>query len=105
MNDVIDAIIYYDELTTDQQIALRSTLEVDNDLLQLFNRWQRLKRDIRDSLHASLPDRNLLVLYALQQNKENVSYTGRTSSSPIVRSSYTRSDPSTPCPSRCNSPN
>lgn len=70
MKDVLDAIIYYEELSEDQQIALRDTLASEPDLLQLFNRWQLLKTQVRNSLDVSIPDREQLVLFALQQQKE-----------------------------------
>ena len=70
MNDVLDAIIFYDGLSNEQQSALLETMEQDPELLQLFNRWQQLKGEIRESFTTSIPDRELLVLYALQQNKQ-----------------------------------
>ena len=70
MKDVLDAIIYFEELTEDQQFALKETLTSDPELLQIFNRWQQLKGEIRSNLDESIPDREHLVLYALQQSKE-----------------------------------
>ena len=71
MKDVLDAIIYYSELSRDQQQALFDTLSTEPELVHLFNRWQRIKEEIRSSLDASIPDRDHLVLYALQQNKDD----------------------------------
>ena len=70
MKDVLDAIIFYDGLSGEQQSTLRAAMEDNPDLFQLFQRWQQIKVDIRDSLNLSLPDRELLVLYTLQQNKD-----------------------------------
>ena len=69
MKDVIDAIIYFDELSEGQKTALQETLASDPELQRIFDRWQQLKYEVRKSLDASLPDRDHLVLYALQQNK------------------------------------
>ena len=71
MKDVLDAIIYFDELSKDQKTALQSTLSSDPELLRVFDRWQQLKGEIRSSLDSSIPDRDHLVLYALHQNKES----------------------------------
>lgn len=70
MKDVLDAIIFYEELSREQQRALRDTITSEPKLLEIFNRWQHLKGEIRNSLDESLPDRDQLVLYALRQNKE-----------------------------------
>lgn len=70
MKDVLDAIIYFEELTEDQQLALKETISSDPELLRIFDRWQQLKGEIRSSLDESVPDREHLVLYALQQSKD-----------------------------------
>lgn len=71
MKDVLDAIIYYDELSKDQQVALHDSLASEPDLLRMFNRWQVLKEEVRNNLDASIPNREQLVLFALQQQKED----------------------------------
>ncbi len=70
MKDVLDAIIYFDELSEEQQRALRAEVRTNPELADVFQRWQHLRDHVRNSLNASLPDRELLVLYALQQRGE-----------------------------------
>ena len=70
MKEVLDAIIYFDELPEDQKKALQHALAADPQLLRVFDRWQHLKHEIRNSFDATIPDRDHLVLFALQQNKD-----------------------------------
>ncbi len=67
MNDVLEAIIFFDDLSIEKQNALFAEIEEDPDLTRSFKRWRGLQQKVRTSLGTNLPDRNLLVLQALAQ--------------------------------------
>lgn len=70
MNDVLDAIVNYEALPANQREALHAALTDNPELAELFIRWQEIQQQVRDRLATSLPDRNLLVLYALSLKNE-----------------------------------
>jgi len=70
MNDVLDAIVNYEALPAPQREALLKALAEEPELAHLFIRWQEIQGQVRDSLEANLPDRSLLVLYALSLKNE-----------------------------------
>ena len=72
MNKILEAIIYFDELTADEQKALSEMLSERPELLQVFDYWQQLRKELNTSLNASLPERDVLVLYALNQHQESL---------------------------------
>lgn len=71
MNDVLDAIVNYEALPAHQRKALLAALADKPELTELFIRWQEIQQQVRNRLASSLPDRNLLVLYALSLKNEN----------------------------------
>lgn len=60
-------LLFEGELTPDQRDELRSYLDEHPDLASDWARWQKVRRRLRRRLDARLPDRRLLVLYALEQ--------------------------------------
>ena len=60
-----DALAFYDALPPDEQAALDRALAEQPALAEAFARWQSLRAEVRAELARDLPDRALLVLYAL----------------------------------------
>ena len=69
MSKTSDLFLFYEDLTPEQREALSHTLATDPSLAKAFARWQQLRLDVRQSLDAALPDRSLLVLYALNASR------------------------------------
>ncbi len=65
MNDVQDALVFYDALTPQQRQALQTAIETDPALGEALARWQQVRAELRSQLESCIPDRCLLVLYAL----------------------------------------
>ena len=65
MQDPLDKILFFDDLTPSQQEALRAVLEEDSALAESFAQWQQVRAALRRSLHTHVPERRLFVLYAL----------------------------------------
>ena len=61
----LDALALYDALPPDEQAALAAALADRPALAEAFARWRSLRADVRARLAQDLPDRALLVLYAL----------------------------------------
>ena len=66
MNETSDLFLFHEDLTPEQREIILRTLAADPGLREAFARWQRLRLDVRQSLDTHLPDRSLLVLYALE---------------------------------------
>lgn len=60
-----DALALYDALPPDERAALDAALRDHPALAEAFARWQSLRSGVRAELARDLPDRTLLVLYAL----------------------------------------
>ena len=60
-----DAIAFFDALPPDERAALDTALREQPALAEAFARWQSLRAGVRAELARDLPDRALLVLYAL----------------------------------------
>ena len=65
MQDPLDTILFFDDLTPPQQEALRAALDDDPALAEAFVQWQQVQAAVRQSLDTHVPDRRLFVLYAL----------------------------------------
>ena len=63
-----DALAFYDALPPDEQAALDRALAEQPALAEAFARWQSLRAEVRAELARDLPDRALLVLYALSDD-------------------------------------
>ena len=60
-----DALALYDALPPDERAALDRAVAEQPALAEAFARWQSLRAEVRAELARDLPDRALLVLYAL----------------------------------------
>ena len=65
MRDPIETLALYDALTPDERAAVEAALADRPALAEAFARWRSLRADVRAELARDLPDRALLVLYAL----------------------------------------
>lgn len=65
MRDPIDTLALYDALPPDERAAVEQTLADRPALAEAFARWRSLRAEVRADLARDLPDRALLVLYAL----------------------------------------
>ncbi len=67
MDDKYSPLLFADERSEAQQAALREQLDEDPELAKQWARWRRVRGRLRQRLQDQLPDRRLLVLYALEQ--------------------------------------
>ncbi|MFB6271318.1 MAG: FecR domain-containing protein [Salinibacter sp.] len=67
MDDRYGPLLFAEERSPEQRDALREQLENDPELAEDWARWQQVRAHLRQQLHERLPDRRLLVLYALEQ--------------------------------------
>ena len=67
MNDVLEAILFYDDLSSDQQQALFAALDADPALARSFKEWRAIQHQVKSSISTNLPDRELLVLHAIAE--------------------------------------
>ena len=65
MSQPFDTLALYDSLTPDERAELDRAMEANPALAEAFSRWTSLRAAVRRELAADLPDRTLLVLYAL----------------------------------------
>lgn len=64
----LDSLALYDALPPDEQAAVAAALAEQPALAEAFARWRSLRADVRADLAQALPDRALLVLYALSDD-------------------------------------
>ena len=69
MNSTYESLLFYEDLPPERREALAEALAADPALAEAFAQWQRLRADVRRSLDDALPDRHLLVLYALEAKR------------------------------------
>lgn len=67
MEDPLGPFLFEDDLSPDRKAELRELLEDNPDLAEGWARWKRARHRIRHRLQEHLPDRRLLVLYALEE--------------------------------------
>lgn len=65
MSEPLDALALYDALPPHERAAVDRALRDNPALAEAFRRWQSLRAAVRRDLAEALPDRALLVLYAL----------------------------------------
>lgn len=65
MDRLFEAVLFYDDLPDDRQSAMRKQLADHPDLKDTLVQWMQVRAAVRRELEADLPDRHLLVLYAL----------------------------------------
>ena len=68
-----DTLALYDALAPDEQAALDAALAETPALADAFARWRSLRAAVRADLARALPDRALLVLYALADEPDALS--------------------------------
>ena len=68
MNEVLEAILFYDDLSSDQQKALFAALDEDPALARTFHRWRALQHKVHQNIESRLPNRELLVLHAVDES-------------------------------------
>lgn len=94
MNNVLEAIIFYDDLSEEQQKALFAAIDGNPKLAGSFKKWRALQYEVRSSLSSSIPNRDLLVLYALsQENPELLTSSEQailTEAGPGLEAAFTR---------------
>jgi len=67
MDDVYGPLLFEEERSPEQRDALREQLADDPELAEGWARWRQVRAQLRQRLHEHVPDRRLLVLYALKQ--------------------------------------
>ncbi|QXD14432.1 FecR domain-containing protein [Rhodocaloribacter litoris] len=65
MKQEFDPTLFDEALTPEARRALQAVLDEDPALAAAFERWRRVRIALRAHLEARVPDRHLLVLYAL----------------------------------------
>ncbi len=65
MSQSFDILALYDSLTPKERAELDRAMEENPTMADAFGRWNSLRAEVRRELAADLPDRALLVLYAL----------------------------------------
>ena len=66
MNDLYEALLFYEDLSPAKQEEIRKRLEEDADAAEAFAQWRAIERQVADDLRNALPERHLLVLFALE---------------------------------------
>lgn len=69
MNDPLTKALAAEQLTADDRRALRTLLDAEPELREALQQWASLQGLIRQQLNAAVPDRRLLVMYALSTSK------------------------------------
>ncbi len=67
MDDAYGLLLFEDDLSSEQRAMLQERLEEEPELAEGWARWRRICAQLRRRLQERLPDRRLLVLYALDQ--------------------------------------
>ena len=67
MDDAYGPLLFEDDLSPEQQARLRERLDEDPALADGWARWRQVRARLRARLQTHLPDRRLLVLYALAE--------------------------------------
>jgi ferric-dicitrate binding protein FerR (iron transport regulator) len=68
MEDVLESLLFFDELSPRRRTDLRRHLEDNPDLADAFAAWKEAHRVVRRRFREDLPARRLLVLYALAES-------------------------------------
>lgn len=59
---------WVDDLTPEEQKALRALLQQEPGLVRVLEHWEALQAYLRDQIETAVPDRRLLVCYALARS-------------------------------------
>ena len=66
MNDLYEAFLFYENLSPSEREEVRERLESDPDAAEAFAQWRAIERRVAEEMQTGLPDRHLLVLFALE---------------------------------------
>lgn len=67
MENLYDPLLFDDELSAEQEAALRKRFEEDSALAEAWLHWRGVRAQLRERLHKVVSDRRLLVMYVLEQ--------------------------------------
>lgn len=65
MEELRTDIIFFEELTPERRAEVRAAIGGDPELNRSFVRWRQVRAALREQIDTRVPDRQLLVLYAL----------------------------------------
>jgi len=65
MKNKHDPLVFYDALSPEEQEELREELADNSDRAEALRMWQAVRAGLRERLRERVPDRRVLVLYAL----------------------------------------
>lgn len=77
MEDLFDELLFGDDLSPEARSSIRDRFDEDPDLAAAWAHWCEARRQIRAELQERLPDRQLLVLYVLDEDGEDEALTAR----------------------------
>ena len=66
MNDLYEALLFFEDLSPGQREEVRKRLEEDADAAEAFAQWRAIEQRVLEELRNDLPERHLLVLFALE---------------------------------------
>lgn len=67
MEDIYGPLLFEEDLSPEQRAALREHFEENPELAEGWARWREVRARLRRRLQERLPNRRLLVLYALER--------------------------------------
>lgn len=67
MDDKYGPLLFEEDLSPEQRAALQERFDENPELAEEWARWREVRRQLRRRMQGNLPDRRLLVLYALEQ--------------------------------------
>mgnify|MGYP002338702395 CR=1 FL=1 len=68
MDDEYSRLLFDDDLSSEERAELRERMAADPELAEGWAHWQQVRARVQDRLQRHLPDRRLLVLYALDED-------------------------------------
>ena len=77
MEDLLDALLFGDDLSAEDRSSIQDRLDEDPDLVAAWDHWRAARQQIRAELQERLPDRRLLVLYVLEEAGDEEALTAR----------------------------
>ena len=75
MADLLDTLLFDDDLSAEKRAALQERLEDDPALATAWTHWRRARVHLHERLHERLSDRRLLVLYVLAEEGDEAALT------------------------------
>lgn len=71
MENLVDALLFGESLSSEEQASVRDALREDPDLAEAWVHWMQVRRRLGERLDESVSDRRLLVLYVLVQEGDD----------------------------------